>query len=100
MEEPLAGPDALPCQLCPEQFLQDFLESPRGQLISRVVDLEFALHVGIVIRQEDITYPEFLLLKQLHEERQKFEAEEIRKASEKRPDGFQPHHPPGRFPNR
>jgi len=84
MEDPYANEDALPCLLCPAQFLSDFLESPGGRLISVVLDLDYAIQVGIAVRMDQISYMEFLLLRQLSEERSKFETEEIRKAQNKR----------------
>jgi len=83
MEEPLAGPDALPCPFCPEQCLSDYLESPGGRLISVVLDLDYAIQAGIAVRLDEISYLEFLLLRQLTEERNKFETEQIQKASKR-----------------
>ena len=79
MEEPLAGPTALPCDGCPSQALQEYLASPGGLLISTVTDLDFAMQAGAAVRLSDISYPEFLLLRQLVEERDKYQAERIRK---------------------
>jgi hypothetical protein len=79
MLEPLAGPTALPCEGCPEQALSDYLGSPGGQLISAVVDLDYALQAGVAVRLDEIPYTAFVLLRQLSEERDKFQAEEIRK---------------------
>lgn len=85
MEDPLAeGMDTPPCEACPKVKLLDYLGSPGGHLISLVVDLDFAIQLGIDIPMSDITYPEFLLLRQLGEERQKFDAEEHKRAREKR----------------
>jgi hypothetical protein len=55
------------------------LESPGGQLISAVIDLDYALQAGVVVRLDEIPYTVFILLRQLSEERDKFQAEEIRK---------------------
>jgi hypothetical protein len=79
MSEPLAGPSALPCEGCPEQGLSSYLESPGGQLISLVIDLDFALQTGVAIKLNEIPYPEFLLLRQLMEERGRYETEQIQK---------------------
>ena len=53
--------------------------SPGGPLIAAVIDLDFALQVKIAIGLADIPYPVFLLLRQLAEERDKHQAEQIRK---------------------
>ena len=79
MSEPLAGPSALPCEGCPEQGLSDYLGSPGGQLISAAIDLDFALQAGMTVRMDDIPYTMFLLLRQLMEERGRYENEEIEK---------------------
>jgi hypothetical protein len=79
MEEPLAGPDALPCSECPEQLLSDYLASPCGRLISRVIDLDFALRAGMNISFDQVDYPEFLILRQLFDQRDQWETEEINK---------------------
>jgi hypothetical protein len=79
MVEPLAGPSALPCEHCPAQALREYLASPGGRIISVAIDLDFALQAGISITLAEIPYPLFLLLRQLAEERQRHELEEIRK---------------------
>jgi hypothetical protein len=84
MEDPLAGPSALPCQECPEQFLDQYMASPGGRLISLTVDLDFALRKGIAVKLEEISYLEFRLLALLAEERDKYEVEEIEKQKRKR----------------
>ena len=57
------------------------MESPEGLQLQIVIDLDFALQAGVTIRLADIPYPEFLLLRQLAEERTKHEVEEIKKRS-------------------
>lgn len=79
MEDPLAGPSALPCQECPEQHLSDYLASPGARLISAVIDLDFALRAGMSVSFDKVGYPEFLILRQLFEQRDKWETEEINK---------------------
>jgi hypothetical protein len=59
------------------------LASPGGLLIQVVIDLDFALQTGVTLRLSDIPYPDFLLLRQLVEERDKFQTEEIRKQSKR-----------------
>jgi hypothetical protein len=84
MADPLAaGADTPPCEECPKVHLMDYLNSPGGYLISLVIDLDYAIQVGVHVPLSEITYPEFLLLRQLSEERQKFEAEEQKRVREK-----------------
>jgi hypothetical protein len=84
MEEPLAGPSALPCRECPALLLSEYLASPGGQLISLTIDLDFALRKGIAVKLEEISYLEFRLLAMLSEERDKYEVEELEKQRRKR----------------
>jgi hypothetical protein len=79
-EDPHATADALPCEGCPLMLLNEYLESPGGRLISVVIDLDFSIQTGIPVRLDEITYPEFLVLRQLNEERQRFEVEEMKRA--------------------
>ena len=79
MEDPLAGPSALPCQECPAQLLDQYMASPGGRLISLAIDLDFALRKGITVKLEEISYMEFRLLAMLSEERDKYEVEELEK---------------------
>jgi hypothetical protein len=81
--EPDAGPSAMPCELCPQLALQRYLASPGGLLVQIVIDLDFALQAGVTLRLADIPYPEFLLLRQLAEERDRYQAEEIRKKAKR-----------------
>ena len=77
--EPDAGPSAMPCDGCPQQLLRDYMVSPAGLLLQVVIDLDFALQAHVSIRMADIPYPEFLLLRQLAEERSKHDLEEMKK---------------------
>lgn len=79
MEEPEAGPDALPCTQCPALLLREYLQSPAGRMISAVIDLDFALQAGITVTLSQIPYPAFLLLRQLADERAQYETEQIKK---------------------
>jgi hypothetical protein len=84
MEDPLAaGQDTPPCAECPKVHLLDYLNSTGGQLISLVIDLDFAIQLGMDVPLSQITYPEFLMLRQLSEERHKFEAEEQKRARDR-----------------
>ena len=71
--------------------MEAHLQSPLGQLIGQAINLDFALQAGITITLSEITYPEFMLLRLLAEERQKHHQEEIEEKS-----GRQPHIPTGR----
>jgi hypothetical protein len=81
MENPFAGKDALPCPHCPVQLLRSYLETPGGRLMSIVIDLDFALQAGLAVTLDQISYPEFLLLRQLVEERDRHSSEQIQKKS-------------------
>ena len=77
MTEPLAGPGTLPCTGCPKEELRLYLGSPEGQLMSVVINLDFALQAGITVHLSQIPYPQFLLLRQLADERMQYEKEQI-----------------------
>lgn len=77
--DPEAGPNALPCSGCPATELDEYLASPPGRLISQVIDLDFALQAGVTLTLKDFTYVDFLLLRILHEERQKYQTEQMKK---------------------
>jgi hypothetical protein len=49
-----------------------------------VVDLDFAIQAGIGVGLDRITYPEFLLLRQLADERAAYEKEQIQEQSKRR----------------
>jgi hypothetical protein len=82
--DPLAGSSALPCPECPRQALQSYLESPGGRLMSIVIDLDFALQAGIAVPLDSIPYPEFLLLRQLADERAEYEKEQIQEQAKRK----------------
>jgi hypothetical protein len=79
MLDPLAERGAPPCPECPAQRLREFLDSPLGLLISAVVDLDFALQAKMSVSLSQVSFPEFLLLRQLVEERDRHQVEQIRK---------------------
>jgi hypothetical protein len=81
-EEPDAGPFALPCNGCPRQALDDYLKAPESALLQATVDLDYALIMGITLTLDKIPYPVFILLRQLFNERQKYNAEEIKKSQQ------------------
>lgn len=72
-------PSGPPCPECPEQYLTDYLATPVGQLIAMVCNLDFALQAGITVDLRDVPYPEFVLLRQLTDERETHNAEQIKK---------------------
>lgn len=84
MATPLAGPDPLPCEECPRELLDQYLASASGHLILETFELDFALRAGVHITLKDISYPEFLRLQLVVEERQRYinecQAEQMRKA--------------------
>jgi hypothetical protein len=78
---PVPDPADMPLRAdgCPEQHLSDYLASPGARLISAVIDLDFALRAGMSVSFDKVGYPEFLILRQLFEQRDKWETEEINK---------------------
>jgi hypothetical protein len=83
MRDPFANANSEPCAECPLALLDEYLASPGGRVIAHTIDLDFALQAGVTIRLDDIPYPEFLLLRFLSEERNRFHEEEAKKASER-----------------
>lgn len=83
MRDPYASSDALPCDECPAQLLDEYLNSPGGRLIAQAIDLDFALQAGLTITPRDISYAEFLLLRFLAEERNRYQEEEMKKVSKR-----------------
>jgi len=86
MEDPGAASSEgtpLPCTECPEQFLQQYLDSPAGKLIGVVIDLDAALQAGMTISLNQVTYPEFVVLRQLLEERDRFSTEEAKRKQQR-----------------
>jgi hypothetical protein len=80
MRDPRAGPQSPRCEECPATLLDDYLASPAGQIILQTIDLDFALQAGVTVTLSEITFPEFLLLRFLTEERHRFHEEAQRKA--------------------
>ena len=79
MTNPWATNESPRCEECPEQLLTDYLASGAGHLISAVIDLDFALQAGITVTLADIRYPEFLLLRLLNEERNRYQNESMKR---------------------
>jgi len=67
-----------PCEECPLEKLQLYLASQTGQIMSIIIDLDFALQSRIQVPLDRISYREFLLLRLLAEERNKHEIEQIK----------------------
>jgi hypothetical protein len=80
MENPRANADSARCEECPLTLLEDYLGSPAGQLIRAVIDLDFALQAGVTISLQEISLPEFLRLRMLSDERNKFHEESMKKS--------------------
>jgi hypothetical protein len=78
MYHPEATNDTPQCDECPSQLLDDYLQSPAGQLIAQTIDLDFALQAGVTVGLSEIRYPEFLLLRLLTEERNRFTTESMK----------------------
>lgn len=76
MANPFANFNSPRCAECPSQLLDDYLGSSAGQLVQRTFDLEFALQSGVTVTLAEITYSEFILLRLLSEERNRY-AQEI-----------------------
>jgi hypothetical protein len=75
---------AVPCEECPLEKLHLYLASQRGQAMSMVVDLDFALQNRLQVPLDRINYWEFCLLRLLAEERNRFQIEEIEKSAKAR----------------
>jgi len=73
--------DPEPCDECPALLLDEYLASPAGQLIISTIDLDCALQAGVTVSLSEISFPEFLRLRFLSEERIKFHEETVRKGS-------------------
>lgn len=78
---PFADQNAPRCEECPLEQLEKYQASPAGQLISQTIDLDFALQSGVTVTLADITYPEFLLLRFLSEERNRYHEEKMKQAT-------------------
>jgi hypothetical protein len=71
--------DIGPCAACPLELLNRTLASGVWRVVSTLVDVDFALQVGIRVDLERLTYLEFALLRIFTEERKRFENEESKK---------------------
>lgn len=59
--------------------LEAEMAGPMGILLSHVSDIAFMLEAGFHVTTSDITAEEFILLKVLHAERAKYEAEAVKR---------------------
>jgi hypothetical protein len=85
MEQPEVNErDVTPCEECPLELLNAYLQSPYGRMIQLVVDLDFALERRIVVTLGQMTYLEFQMLRLLGEEKQRWQNEEIERQSRRR----------------
>lgn len=76
--------DPLPCLTCPNQLLDDYLQSEMGQRFRNALEIDFALRAGFTITLEDVSCIEFGLLQLLEKERQRYEKQEMEKVTRKR----------------
>lgn len=78
MVQPFPDLDALPCEECPRVRLdQHMAHTVQGRVLKRALDLDWARRVGIQLRMSEVSYHEFLILRLLQEERDKFEKEDM-----------------------
>jgi len=73
--DPFAHAGSPRCEECPLTRLDAILASPAGQRVSQAIDLDFALQAGVTVSLSEISYPEFLLLRLLAEERNRYNEE-------------------------
>lgn len=69
------------CDECPVLLLDEYLATNAGQSLIATIDLDFALQAGMTVNLADIGYPEFLRLRLLSEERNKWHEETMKKGS-------------------
>jgi hypothetical protein len=79
MENPFATADSERCEDCPLSALEDYLESAAASSIAATITLDFALRAGVTVTLAEISYPEFLRLRLLAEERDRYQEELMRK---------------------
>jgi hypothetical protein len=79
MADPFAGASSARCEECPLTLLESYLGTGAGQTLLQTIDLEFALQAGVTIHLEDIGFRDFLLLRFLAEERNRYQGELMRR---------------------
>ena len=60
------------CAQCPLTRLDDAFAGPAGDLLSRVLDIEFALSAGVSVTLSDMTTEEFQVLRLVQSERKRY----------------------------
>lgn len=76
MLDPFANANSPACDGCPALLLDEHLDrTEQGRMVKQVISLDFALQAGLTVTLHDITYPEFLLLRFLSDERNRFQEE-------------------------
>lgn len=74
--EAYAAPD-LPCEECPRERLDACVQfTSAGQLVSAALDLDWATNCGLHVTLSDVTYTEFVCLRILEEERERYRKEQ------------------------
>jgi hypothetical protein len=72
-----------PCDECPRVRLDQYLQfTEAGRLIRDALDLDWATKCGLHLTLADVSYPEFLRLRVLQEERQDYELEEFERVQQ------------------
>jgi hypothetical protein len=79
MENPFANASTPRCEECPLTLLDGYMGSASGLLVQRTIELEFALQAGVTIGLDEISYPEFLLLRSLAQERNRLSEEMMKR---------------------
>jgi hypothetical protein len=70
------------CEKCPLNELDSAISV--NPILTRALDLDFALDVGVQITLDDIDCEEWRALKTLREERNKYQEERIKREKQKR----------------
>lgn len=81
MYDPFANASSPSCDECPAALLEEALATPPGRMISQAIELDFALQAGLTVSLSEVTYREFLLLRVLSEERNRYQAEAQERAT-------------------
>lgn len=70
---PDSSEDGTRCEKCPLNRLDAAQHSEAGQLLSRALNLEFALTAGITVTLDEFAADEFFAMQIIHEEREKLD---------------------------
>lgn len=71
--------------MCPQVKLDSYLEHGYGHLIRNVLDIDFALQIRMEVPLQRVNYFEFLLLRILNDERNRYQEEQMKKSSHSPP---------------